>query len=741
MASLRPTFSSTIPHFFKVILDDTSRDTKLKVPMKFVMKYGEELSSPVYLRLPCGSEWEIELRRCNGEVWFEKGWPEFSKFYSLDYAFWLVFGYEGNSRFHVFIFDRSCTEVDYPIKLPDKEKTDYEDDESVEILDDFPTSRRRKGERYSSLPCPLPPKKKGKSYSRMHPLTEKDKAIALQRAIAFKSEKPHFKVAMQPSYIFGNLVLPAGFAKRHLMHQPHGNAILRLPDGGTWCVKLKLYKQQKVRFKRGWLEFVRDNNLKTGDVCVFILIKGIELAFEVVFYRGTEAANCSLSPGGHAKGARAMDQVNWEIGTSGSRDPYAGKECSGGLNLETGYEDHDDKSFDILDDLCPRKSRDKSLVMPKLEETDKHDDDSNCDISRDSDEVQDDPTIPEEEETDYEDDDSVKILDDFSPCPRKTREKFPLPCLHKKMRTCSSSKAAECNTNFPATKTQPYEIKKSFRSKDSYCSKSEVKREGDFSTMKEVGGLSSSQIFRKRTLDVLGREHSLTKSEIALALQRANAFKSEYPSFPVAIQPAYIHSSYLGLPYEFVRTHLNKQRSSNVILQILDGSTWPVTFKYDATPRFQNGWSVFARENNLKVGDLCVFELVNHNELTFEVVFFRATEAKMCSSSAGHGGGAIDQVEIKRRSICKVKSGYENACTSEGCHEIPPTKGANHDPSGRRAFWPVNLIGYTNERRQMIISGGWLAFAEENSLRTGDVCTFELVETNDIVLKVHIFRS
>ncbi|CAN6563070.1 unnamed protein product [Malus baccata var. baccata] len=263
MAFLRPTFSSTISHFFKVILDDTSRDTKL-------------------------------LYSINGEVWFEKGWPEFSKFYSLDYAFWLVFGYEGNSRFHVFIFDRSCTEVDYPIKLLDKDKTDYEDDESVEILDDFPTSRRRKRERYSSLPCPLPPKKKRKSYPRMHPLTEKDKAIALQRAIAFKSEKPHFKVAMQPSYIFGNLVLPAGFAKRHLMHQPHGNAILRLPDGGTWCVKLKLYKQQKVRFKRGWLEFVRDNNLKTGDVCVFILIKGIELAFEVVFYRGTEAANCSF---------------------------------------------------------------------------------------------------------------------------------------------------------------------------------------------------------------------------------------------------------------------------------------------------------------------------------------------------------------------------------------------------------------------------------------------------------------
>lgn len=84
-----------------------------------------------------------------------------------------------------------------------------------------------------------------------------------------------------------------------------------------------------------------------------------------------------------------------------------------------------------------------------------------------------------------------------------------------------------------------------------------------------------------------------------------------------------------------MRTHLNKQRSSNVILQILDGSTWPVNFKYDITRGFQNGWSVFARESNLKVGDLCVFEMINRNELTFEVVFFRATGAKKCSLSAG----------------------------------------------------------------------------------------------------------
>ncbi|KAM1048000.1 hypothetical protein ACFX2I_027199 [Malus domestica] len=57
-------------------------------------------------------------------------------------------------------------------------------------------------------------------------------------------------------------------------------------------------------------------------------------------------------------------------------------------------------------------------------------------------------------------------------------------------------------------------------------------------------------------------------------------------------------------------------------------------------------------------------------------------------------------------------------------------------------LWPVNIIGYNNEgSRHSHISGGWRVFAEENRLREGDVCTFELVEINDIVLKVHIFRS
>ncbi|KAL6270480.1 hypothetical protein ACE6H2_027391 [Prunus campanulata] len=61
------------------ILDDTSKTIRMKIPMKFVMKHGEHLSSPVHLKLPSGVEWEIEFRRCNNDgVWFKTRVPQSS---------------------------------------------------------------------------------------------------------------------------------------------------------------------------------------------------------------------------------------------------------------------------------------------------------------------------------------------------------------------------------------------------------------------------------------------------------------------------------------------------------------------------------------------------------------------------------------------------------------------------------------------------------------------------------------
>ena len=51
--------------------------------------------------------------------------------------------------------------------------------------------------------------------------------------------------------------------------------------------------------------------------------------------------------------------------------------------------------------------------------------------------------------------------------------------------------------------------------------------------------------------------------------------------------------------------------------------------------------------------------------------------------------------------------------------------------------WPVKLNVYPH-KRTALLSGGWAAFAKENSLEVGDACNFELI--NGDVMIVYIFK-
>lgn len=79
----------------------------------FMRKYRGNLSSPTYLKLPNDAKWKVELIKCNDEVWLQKGWKEFAECCSLKQGQFVVFRYEGNSHFHMLIFDETATEIDY----------------------------------------------------------------------------------------------------------------------------------------------------------------------------------------------------------------------------------------------------------------------------------------------------------------------------------------------------------------------------------------------------------------------------------------------------------------------------------------------------------------------------------------------------------------------------------------------------------------------------------------------------
>ncbi|KAK3411667.1 hypothetical protein EUGRSUZ_I00406 [Eucalyptus grandis] len=121
------------PHFFKIILSDTLQSGKLIIPKRFVAKYGNRLPNQLLLKVAGDGNWPVELEKCDGRVWICKGWRNFMDYYSIDHGHLIVFRLEGASFFHVLIFDKSATEIEYPQKPVAPEK--LLDPEVVEIDD------------------------------------------------------------------------------------------------------------------------------------------------------------------------------------------------------------------------------------------------------------------------------------------------------------------------------------------------------------------------------------------------------------------------------------------------------------------------------------------------------------------------------------------------------------------------------------------------------------------------------
>ncbi|XP_021274943.1 B3 domain-containing transcription factor VRN1-like [Herrania umbratica] len=313
------TFTSESPHFFKIILPETLRDGKLGIPTKFVKKYGNAMSSPALLKVPNGEIWKVELTKADGKVWLKNGWQEFLNHYSLEYGHFLVFRYEGNCNFHVIIFDRSASEIEYPYtsnnhgqhkELPEEKIEESEDDDSIQILEVIAPSRKTREKSHlpyieSNLKSESlfpqfrhdgSPARKGdkstRSRHRIQKLKADNKAEALQSARAFNSVNPFFLLVMQPSYVGFNptcrLAIPNNFVRKHLMKEDC-EVNLCNSNGKTWTVSF--HRREKGRklnasLQIGWRTFANDNNIQVGDVCVFELINCSEISFKVSIYQG-----------------------------------------------------------------------------------------------------------------------------------------------------------------------------------------------------------------------------------------------------------------------------------------------------------------------------------------------------------------------------------------------------------------------------------------------------------------------
>ncbi|KAF7113892.1 hypothetical protein RHSIM_RhsimUnG0104200 [Rhododendron simsii] len=328
-----PVMKPSPPHFFKII---NSPHQNLKIPRKFATTYGKDLANHVFLKFPDGKVWKVELIKSDEDAWLCNGWKEFAKHYSVCFGHLLVFRYDGDSSFHVIIFDMTASEIEYPLSATRGDETDANHMGDSQVPDPEEIEEVDYGKITSTeLKLPVPNKKEAvKRQSRSKfcfvslccsfvyfayslftrsstlksvlifpagglsvakrlrhcPFTVKKpfssgngKSRPLERARAFRSENPYFTKIMSPSYVSTGYTfyLPTEFSKENLSENPE-MVVLQSANGGEWPVKC--HYEGRSRYFLYWKSFVQANNVKVGDVCVFELIKSSEPRLKVVIF-------------------------------------------------------------------------------------------------------------------------------------------------------------------------------------------------------------------------------------------------------------------------------------------------------------------------------------------------------------------------------------------------------------------------------------------------------------------------
>nr|CAD1822208.1 unnamed protein product [Ananas comosus var. bracteatus] len=299
------------PRFFKILLGDF--DQRLRIPPKFMKHISEETSETVILEGPDGINWSVGLEKTIDGTFLSIGWSSFIKGHDLKEHDFLVFEYDGDMHFSVLLFDTTACEKEEQIKA----KAD------VSEMSEVKRKRGRPAKR--SLNFDLPPKEEIKGELDKLPTTgdcvpsptasqsakiesedveikispsmsvaeckdlEQRFGEAEKAANSFSSEYPSFVAKMTVTNICRSYTLriPASFWREHLPTRKM-EMVLRDPSGKAWIVKFLPGSKGSLKnlISAGWTAFVRGNELKVGDFCVFELVGPVE--FHVHIFRAEE---------------------------------------------------------------------------------------------------------------------------------------------------------------------------------------------------------------------------------------------------------------------------------------------------------------------------------------------------------------------------------------------------------------------------------------------------------------------
>ncbi|GFP80959.1 B3 domain-containing protein os01g0723500 [Phtheirospermum japonicum] len=122
-------------------------------------------------------------------------------------------------------------------------------------------------------------------------------------------------------------------------------------------------------------------------------------------------------------------------------------------------------------------------------------------------------------------------------------------------------------------------------------------------------------------------QREVVKKETSIAYEKAVAFASARIKSPLIrlMQHSYVSYGFsLNVPLWFVRQNLPCKGAYSISM-VTGGKRWSVRCIVNRRATVTGGWKGFVQDNGLKVGDVCIFQVVNNSKRhVWNVVIFRA---------------------------------------------------------------------------------------------------------------------
>lgn len=179
-----------------------------------------------------------------------------------------------------------------------------------------------------------------------------------------------------------------------------------------------------------------------------------------------------------------------------------------------------------------------------------------------------------------------------------------------------------------------------------------------------------------------------------------------------------------------------------------------------------SGWRKFAKGNNLKAGDACVFELVNRKPIEFNITIFRiAVEEDVVKTKKASAKKETTKPKAMKRLLKRVESfksenpHFRVFMNSTYIHRVSVTVPSAHakiylkeDEPGENVITLYGVNGRSwkveyyhrfrlpnSSAKKVLLSKGWMDFVGDNHLQEGDCIIFERMSGKAKAYKVTIF--